>query len=248
MKKYIILFGLSLLTSSLCKAQVSINTSSPLGIFYIDGAADNTTTSANRFKNDVMVDVNGSLVLGKATQPSVGQAKVDITSDAAYGTLKMADGGEGDGMVLFGDANGYARWGMLKGSGGYRLSLTAPTAAMATGTFYTVGFNNSLNYIPITEKGSYIVMIRMAATYTGTLGRTGGYFYLHKNTVNTATMGIDSIEMYMECLTGKKFSTYTVLRALDLAVGDKIYLVMRPQTEGTWTLDLSLTTVFFYRV
>lgn len=248
MKKYITLLILSLLMSSVSMAQVSINTKNPQGIFYIDGGADNTTTSANRFKNDVMVDANGSLVLGKPTQPSVGLAKVDITSDAAYGTLKMVDGGEGDGMVLLGDANGYARWGMLKGSGGYKLSLTAPTGAMATGSFYTMTFSNKLNYIPITEQGSYIVMVRMSATYTGALGRTGGYFYLHKNTVNTATMGIDSIEMYMECLSGKKFSTYTVLRALDLAVGDKIYLVMKPQTAGTWTLDLSLTTVFFYRV
>lgn len=249
MKKYSSLAAFFTCLSALSFAQVSINTGSPKGVFYIDGGSDNTTTGLNRFKNDVMVDANGSLVLGQAVDPVTGKAKVDITADAAYGAFRMSDGGEGDDMALLGDVDGYAKWGLLKGSGGYRLSVTAPTGVMTAPSYYTTTFSSGVNYIPITQAGSYIVMIRMTSRYAGSPTRTGGYFYLYKNTVNTATRGEDSVEMYSDCINGQNFSTYAVLRAENLVAGDKLYWVIMPQVAGSqWTLNLSLTTVFFYRV
>lgn len=249
MKKYSILFVFCCCISVLAFAQVSINTNSPKGVFYIDGGADNSTTSANRFKNDVMVDSLGSLILGQATAPLTGKAKIDITSDAAYGAFRMKDGGEGNGMVLLGDANGDAKWGMLKGSGGYKLSITAPSTPMLSGSAYSVSFSNGFNYIPITQAGSYIVMIRMTVLYSGAATRAGGYFYLYKNAININALGEDSMEFYSDCINGQNFSMYAVLRAENLVAGDKIYWVIRPVGSSVqWTLNTSLTTVFFYRV
>lgn len=248
MKKTIILFYLLLCLLPVSQAQVSINTTNPNGVFYIDGAGDNGTTSANRFKNDVMVDGNGSLIMGYSSLPVTAKAKVDITSDAAYGALRMTDGGEGAGMVMLGDINGYAKWGMLKGSGGYKLSVSSPTAVMNTNVNYTVSYTTGLSYISITETATYIVMVRMAAIANSTpAGRTSGYFYLCKNGINTTTNLIDTVESYVGCINGQRFSIYTLLRGINLTAGDKLYLLMRPMT-GTWTLDTSLTQVFFYRV
>lgn len=252
MKKYIVLWGLLFPSLFVCFAQVSINTQNSQGIFYIDAGADNTTTSVNRFKNDVVVDEAGSLILGQSTQPTVGKAKLDITSDTPYGAFKMVDGGEGDGMVLLGDASGYAKWGMLKGSGGYKLRVTGPTAVMTSLVTYNFTLSNGLSYIPISVAGSYIIMIRMTATYrvtTGTGGRASGYFIVYKNTITPATAGEDSTENYFAGINGQKFTVYTFLKVLNASAGDKLYLVLRPQTANNqWTLDTALTTVFFYRV
>lgn len=254
MKKNIILFVFLFWTIVGSFSQVGINTNNPKGIFYIDGGTDNATTSVNRFKNDVMVDNNGSLILGQSIEPTVGKAKVDIMSDTAYGALRLSDGGEAEGMVLLGDSEGYARWGMLKGSGGFKLGVTTPVNAtgdgdLSPGNYYTVGFSNGLNYISIREAGNYIVMIRATFLHKGTPTRTAGTFSLYKNTINTSTRGIDSYEMYTYCFANKRFSVYTVLQANNLAVGDKLYWVVRPLTTGSiWMLNLQQTSVFFYRV
>lgn len=244
MKKNILLFSLIFLVSTLAVSQVSINTNSPQGVFHIDAAYDNATVSSNRFKNDVIVDSSGSLILGSSTQSPKGLAKVDITSDAAYGTIKLVDGGEGSGMALLGDTYGYAKWGMLKGSGGYRLSINPSVVTnMPIGSLYTFSFDNSENYISITESASYIVMVRMTVIPYGTPGRTSGYYYLRKN--NTI---IDVVEMYYSCINGQQFSSYTILQAFNLSAGDKIYLQAVPVVGSSWTLVPGLTAVFFYRI
>lgn len=254
MKKYIILSTSFLwIFVTISFAQVGINTSDPKGTFYVDGQGDNLTSSSNRFKNDVMVDFNGSLVVGESTQPTEGKAKVDVSSDTAYGALRISDGGEGEGMVLLGNVNGEANWGMLKGSGGFRLGVTTPTNAiggdMLPSVYYTIGFNNGLDHIRIPESGNYIVMIRSTFLHKGTPTRTAGTFYIYRNTIDTPNRGIDSYEMNTYCFENKRFLVYTVLKANNLVAGDKLYWVVRPFTAGSvWMLNLPQTAVFFYRV
>ena len=230
-------------------SQVSINTQNPQGIFYIDASADNNSASADRFGNDVMVDTNGSLVIGQNTATPAGKAKVDITSTEAYGAMRFQDGNEAEGMVLFGDKDGYASWGMMKGSGGYMESVVAPIGIMASRVNYPLWFTLYRNYIPVLDDGNYLIMIRSAMTYTGTPIRMSGYFYLCKNDPNPATSAIDTYEFYANVIDKQKFSVYTVLRAIDVKADDKLYVVTSPQTVGiSWTMDLSATQVFVYRV
>lgn len=251
MKKYIILFTFSL-SVMIAYSQVAINTVDPKGIFYIDGKADNTTTDPNRYKTDVMVDTAGSIILGQTTLPATSMAKVDITADAVYGALKIADGGEGEGMVLLGDANGYGRWGQLKGSGGFKLGIGTPIGAvagdMSPGTNYVIPFNNNLDHILIREPGNYIVMIRATFFFKGAATRATGVLSLYKNTI-TAASNLDSFEPYFYSFNNTRFSVYTILRAYNMVVGDKVYWTVRPATANTiWMINEPLTTVFFYRV
>lgn len=251
MKNYIILFIFSL-SVMIAYSQVAINTVDPKGIFYIDGKSDNTTAAADRYKNDVMVDTVGSIILGQPILPVTSIAKVDITTDVAYGALKIADGGEGEGMVLLGDANGYARWGQLKGAGGFKLGIGTPIGAvdgdMSPGTNYVIPFNNNLDYILIREPGNYIVMIRATFFFKGAATRATGVLSLYKNTI-TAASNLDSFEPYFFSFNNTRFSVYTILRAYNMLVGDKLYWTVRPATTDTiWMINEPLTTVFFYRV
>lgn len=249
MKKYILLQVCMWMMVMLTIAQVSINTQNTQGVLYIDAAADNTTTSTDRFRNDVMVDSSGSLVLGPTSASVVGKAKVDITSSERYGALRFQDGNEAEGMVLMGDKDGYANWGMMKGSGGYMLPVVAPVGIMGSRINYILSFTQNTNYISILDDGNYLIMVRSALTYTGTPVRMSGYFYLCKNGTDPDTSVIDTYEFYTQVLNNQKFSVYTVLRAINVKADDKLYLVARPQTTNiSWTMDLSATQVFVYRV
>lgn len=253
MKTHIVLLISALWITVAISAQVGINTNDPRGIFYIDGKTDNTTSSSDKYKNDVMVDLDGSLILGQAVQPTLAKAKVDITSDTAYGAMKISDGGESENMVLLGDAAGNALWGQIKGSGGFKLVVTTPPANAINGdmlptVYYTIGFSNGLDYIPIREAGNYIIMIRATFLHKGSPTRTAGTFSIYKNTIDTPNRGADSYEMYTYSFANKRFSVYTVLKVNNLVAGDKLYWVVRPLTTGSvWMLHPD-TTLFFYRV
>lgn len=249
MKKYIVLQTCIWMIMLSAFSQVSINTQDGHGVFYIDAAADNSGASVDRFKNDVQVDENGSLILGQSTASATGKAKVDITSSQRYGALRFQDGNEAEGMVLMGDKYGYANWGMMKGSGGYMLPVVAPVGIMGSRINYPLWFTQYSNYIPILDDGNYLVMIRSALTYTGTPTRISGYFYLCKNGTDPDIFAIDTYEFYTQVIDKQKFSAYTVLKAIGVKAGDKLYLVVRSQTTGaSWTMDLSATQLFVYRV
>ncbi|SHE79782.1 hypothetical protein [Dysgonomonas macrotermitis] len=249
MKKNIVLYVSLWVVWVSVFSQVSINTQNPKGIFYIDAAADNTGSSTDRYNNDVMIDTNGSLIIGVDSTTPTGKAKVDITSVERYGALRFQDGNEAEGMVLFGDKDGYASWGMMKGSGGYMESVVAPTGIMASRTNYPLWFTLYRNYIPILDDGNYVIMIRTAMTYTGTPVRMSGYFYLCKNDADPDTSVIDTYEFYINVIDNQKFSAYTILRAIDVKADDKLYIVARPQSVNiSWNMDLAATQVFVYRV
>ncbi|MBF0577952.1 hypothetical protein [Dysgonomonas sp. GY617] len=231
----------------LINAQVGINTSDGKGIFHLDGAKDNTSSlSASQLKNDVIVDGRGALGAGMSVVTP--QAKVDVSSDQLYGAFRMVDGGENYGMILLGNKEGYAKWGMLKGSGGYRLDVTSPTAAIASKVETRLVFDSGLDNILISEDADYIVMIRLTGLFKTTAGlnRMNGTIKLYKN--NTSTK-VDGVEFYVGVVDNQKFSTYVVFKASGMKTGDRLILTVMPSNAAvSWTLDLSNTSVFFYRV
>lgn len=228
-------------------AQVGINTQNISGVLHIDTKANNATTgtvTAASLKDDIIVDGNGNLGAGMST--TVPKAKVDVSSDSKWGALRITDGNEGEGMILFGDENGYARWGMLKGSGGYKLRITAPTTTLPLNTENRISLSNGFNYLPINAAGDYVVMIRVTYTFTATatLGWISVYHKLFKNSLTTPE---ESLETYVNVIGGQKFSAYALLRASGTQINDKIQIAINPRSYSL-TIDTANSYIIFYRV
>lgn len=100
-KKFYLLIGISSV-GILLHAQVGINTQNPQGVFHIDGAGDNTTSSFSKYANDVIVTPDGKMGIGTITP----QARLDLK-----GSLRIADGNESEGYVFTDqDAAGKGKW------------------------------------------------------------------------------------------------------------------------------------------
>ena len=117
--KRIILFITVTYTSLMVFAQVGINTESPQSQFHIDAANNSGTTM-----DDVILRDNGHLGIG-TTSPT---AKVHVSVPSGNTALRINDGTESDGRVLMSDANGNAKWGMIKGSGGSTINIDKPAS------------------------------------------------------------------------------------------------------------------------
>lgn len=246
MKKSIfILFSLNMIT--ICAfCQVSINTKNAQGIFYIDAATDNAGNSSTKLQNDIKVDSNGSLILGLSNENDSGKAKIDITSPTTYGAMRFKDGNEAEGKVLVGDANGYANWGLLKGSGGYLQKVASPYAQMSANTPTPLKFENGQTYIETVADGNYIIMIRSALWYFGTSTRINGTFDLINNTSGSI---IDSFIFDSFVKNNNLFSVYGILKAVNTKAKDKLTIQIYFTTSGAkLQMNLDYTQVFFYRV
>ncbi len=239
-----IIFSLSFIQLN---AQVGINTRNVSGILHIDAKANNPETGtipAAALKDDIIVDKNGNI--GAGMNVTTPKAKVDISSDTKWGALRIVDGNEGSGMVLFGDSNGYAHWGMLKGSGGYKLQITSPTTALPLNTNTRVSFSSGVNYLTIASAADYILMVRLTYTYnaSASVNRINIYHRLFKNTSTTPE---EFVEVYTDAIGGKKVSTYILLKANGMQINDILQLAINPASNNV-TIDTSNSYVIFYRV
>ncbi|MBF0575583.1 hypothetical protein [Dysgonomonas sp. GY617] len=106
MKKIIIILCYTICYSfSISYAQIGINTETPFGIFNIDAGSDNSqTTNINRFNNDIVIDNEGSFVIGNTTAAS--NTRLDIN-----GTFRLNDSFQASDKVLVTkDITGTANW------------------------------------------------------------------------------------------------------------------------------------------
>jgi hypothetical protein len=85
-------------------AFVGINTEDPRGVLHIDGGVTPGDAS-----DDVLIDTEGRLGAG-LQEPT---ARVHTHADTPGGALRIQDGSEGDGYILFSDANGVGTWAPL---------------------------------------------------------------------------------------------------------------------------------------
>ncbi|NDW09083.1 hypothetical protein [Dysgonomonas sp. 520] len=95
---------LLILSVTIAKSQVGINTENPQGIFHIDGQR-NTSGNTN-FSDDVVVDTLGRVGVGTNSP----QTKVDIRAATAGAGFRLQDGTQSVDRVLTCDANGNGRW------------------------------------------------------------------------------------------------------------------------------------------
>lgn len=246
MRKILILI-ISALSFIQLYAQVGINTNNVHGILHIDAKANNPATGTipvASLTDDVIVDENGNIGAGMSV--ITPKAKVDISSGTKWKALRLVDGNEGLGMVLFGDANGYAHWGMLKGSGGYKLQITGPATALPLSTDTRVTFNSGTNYLPITAAADYIVMVRITYTYNAapTLNRISIYHRLYKN---TQTVPEEFVEVYADVIGGKKISAYILLKGTGMQINDMLQLAVNPGGSNL-SIDTTNSYIIFYRV
>lgn len=101
----IFLFG------SFSYAQMGINTMNPLGLFHVDGLgnnANNTSLTPTQQLDDFILLHNRRVGIG-TTIPSV---KFEISSNELGKGLKLVEGTEGEGKILYSgiDSLGYANW------------------------------------------------------------------------------------------------------------------------------------------
>ena len=94
-------------------AQVGINTQSPKGAFHVNGKS-NDLSNTNPSDDFIVSNETGNVGIG-LDNPTV---KLDIktagTSTTPIPGLKLADGNEGSGKVLYSDENGVATWQDIK--------------------------------------------------------------------------------------------------------------------------------------
>ena len=108
-KKILLLIGI--FSVGVIKAQVGVNTNTPLGTFHIDGKKDNLSVpTTDQLLNDFIVTSDGDVGIGTIT-PSV---KLEINTGGTPANIipgfKLVDGNEGEGRTLVSDAHGVAKW------------------------------------------------------------------------------------------------------------------------------------------
>lgn len=95
-------FTIILLSAVTTKAQVGVNTLSPLGIFHVDPKGDTSTTAGT--SDDFIIDNNGRVGINTVTPT----ASLDIV-----GNMSVVDGTEGNYNVMTSDADGLGSWNRL---------------------------------------------------------------------------------------------------------------------------------------
>lgn len=108
-KKILLLMGIFSL--GILRAQVGINTQSPIGIFHIDPKGDTNISGSVGAGDDVIIDKLGNIGAGALPRSDV---KVNLTDGGTSANVKsvfqLQDGNEGIGKVLISDASGNATW------------------------------------------------------------------------------------------------------------------------------------------
>lgn len=208
--------------------QIGINTETPLTLFHVDGAKDNSASPiASQILNDVAITTDGNIGIGTLT-PST---KVDIanTGDGGAPLLRIVDGSVMTAKVLESDAYGAANWTEQPPS--YIRSYRGAT--------YAQGFTNrdstilNLNEeIVIPKNGEYLLTIR----WWGFSRRDyplrniqSGYIYVRLK--NTMTF-LDQIEYYLVGTIGSQLTFTTSLYLGNRAVGDNIEILIKPSIGG----------------
>lgn len=107
-----------MLFSSICIAQVGINTYNPQGVFHIDGASTLATTnpatgsiSSTQAIDDVVITGSGDIGLGTISPT----AKMEIKTQNEGGAIKIRDGTQNLGRTLISDADGVGTWSEFTG-------------------------------------------------------------------------------------------------------------------------------------
>jgi hypothetical protein len=86
-------------------AQVGINTDDPQGLLHVDAKGD--TNGSLNTDDDVVITPEGRIGVGTLSPLN----RLDI-----HGTIRIADGTQGDGKILMSDADGVAKWTNIAGS------------------------------------------------------------------------------------------------------------------------------------
>lgn len=209
-------------------AQIGINTETPLTIFHVDAAKDNSVSpTAAQILNDVAITADGNMGIGTLT-PST---KVDIanTGDGGSPLLRIVDGSTMTAKVLESDAYGAANWTEQPPS--YIRSYRGAT--------YSQGFPNrtdtplTLNEeILIPQNGEYLLTIRwwgFARRDYPLRNIQSGYVYVR---LKNASEFLDQIEYYLVGTIGSQLTFTTSLYLGNRAVGDNIEILIRPSIGG----------------
>ena len=223
--KRIILFIIVIYTSLMVFGQVGINTENPQSQFHIDAANNSGTTT-----DDVILRDNGRLGIG-TTSPT---AKVHVSVPNGNTALRINDGTESDGRVLMSDANGNAKWGVIKGSGGSTINIDKP-ASYPTKTTSVLKLNGDNDLIPIVSAGNYLITIRWwgRTSVISSYGTVSAYFYLYRNGVE-----VDGIEYYVPAVANVAYTFTTVLLAIGCQDGDNLQIRISPSIGGQpWTVN-----------
>jgi hypothetical protein len=111
-----LLCGLGTTVKAQTGSVIGINTENPKGVLHIDGASTPATTnpqtgavSAVQASDDVVIDASGRIGAGLVAPA----AKVDLASSTPRGAIRIQDGTEGEGKLLFSDVNGTSFWASL---------------------------------------------------------------------------------------------------------------------------------------
>lgn len=118
-------------------AQVGVNTTNPRGIFNVDGAKNNTTTTvpatiATESKDDVVVTTDGNVGIGTSNPSLKLEIQTGGTSTTPIAGVKLVDGTQQAGRVLTSDANGVGTWQAL--SIGNKTSIITWSGSQAIST------------------------------------------------------------------------------------------------------------------
>lgn len=220
---------LFLIVSFYANSQVGINTKSPTGVFNILKVGGSSSNESH----NLVIDKTG---VGIGT--SSPSAMLDIrTNGAAIPALKISDGSQSDDYALITNAgDGYGSWGVIKGSGGTNVILSA-TKNYVHSTNYILALNpdGSTGYT-VRSEGGYLFLVRWNVVpntvYAGE--RVSCYLRLRSNRV---VKDLDHVEYYASTISGVGFSFTTVMSAPSCKVGDELSLILKVGVgDGTWTI------------
>lgn len=227
---------IALLILSLCciagiKAQIGIQTESPLGIVHIDAAKDNSSApTATQLLNDVIIDSNGNIGLG-VSAPTARLEIADISSTSTM-PLRIEDASTFSNKVLESvTSDGRAKWTQQPIS--YTQMYVANTNQYYVYAAETVLVLNNTITIPAT--GKYLITVRWWGRYltgSATTGVISGYVYLYKNNSGTLET-LDQIEYYQTAKQNDYITFTTSLYAGERVAGDILTLTIKPMIGGT---------------
>lgn len=209
--------------------QIGVNTETPLTLFHVDGAKDNSTSpTASQILNDVSITSEGNLGIGTLT-PSV---KVDIANTGTGGVypLRIVDGSTMTAKVLESDVNGVAVWTEQPPSytKSYRAATYGQTFANRTSTLLTLNEN-----IIIPQNGKYLLTIRWwGYTRRDYPLRNIQSVYVYVRLKNGGANYLDQVEYYLVGTIGDQLSFTTSLYLGDRTAGQEVEILINPTIGG----------------